>query len=715
MRKNVLRRAKGALGRVAAAGLAAVLALGVAMSGPVAASALEATPGGSLTTADGVTLTKLASWDETTADRANVQLSVGSTESRDKVAVMFLLDKSTSQGMRDEAAEMLDYLSEKSNTDIIYNVVIFSGTATSTGWQDIADDATLDATKANFVNKETTSGTDMDAGIEAASAQMSQIPADYVDAETYLVTLSDGITYVWSEDGNVMTVPVVQQRDVEDANPGEISLNDGTSAWDTLHSVQTGGPTESMADIYGSFANFLANVTVKMDASRNAGYVREYQSGYSVNDPSLLRAYIYNEEANKKQADTYAIGPEFAVYESATGYAALEAMFDHSYAFATPEQQRTEDGTEIPGTDNTSNWDMYPWGLELMQYCNSLSDNAGQSSVSNATPENVFAGIQDEILYEIQSGTVNDTIGADFDLAGLETIKLTVGGVDIPGTVDAENNTVTFDGGNYVVTYNPNASAGETLTWDIKLPVKSAEPVTLSYALDLSNKATEAGTYQVPTNEDASIFYKSTDGNSGAEKFPVPVLEYTVEEPAPVTPDPITVSGDVFNVTKVLEGATLKDGQFEFQLADADGNVIATATNDAEGNVVFDGFTFEAAGTYEYTVSEVLPTDDDPNTDGVQKDGVTYDQTVEGLKLEVTEKDGKLTYQAYTDEDGATFNNVYKAAKAPAEDTKPADDTKKDETVPSTGDPTSFAAVAATLVAGVGAGAAGIAMRRRNK
>ena len=57
MRKNVLRRAKGALGRVAAAGLAAVLALGVAVSGPVAASALEATPGGSLTTGDGVTLT----------------------------------------------------------------------------------------------------------------------------------------------------------------------------------------------------------------------------------------------------------------------------------------------------------------------------------------------------------------------------------------------------------------------------------------------------------------------------------------------------------------------------------------------------------------------------------------------------------------------------------------------------------------------------------
>lgn len=704
MRKNVLRRAKGALGRVAAAGLAAVLALGVAVSGPVAASALEATPGGSLTTGDGVTLTKLAAWDETTEDRANVQLSVGSTESRDKVAVMFLLDKSTSMGMRDEAAEMLDYLSEKSNTDIIYNVVIFSGTATSTGWKNIADDATLDATKANFVNGETTSGTNMDAGIEAASAQMGQLPAEYVDAETYLVTLSDGITYVWNgADGQVKCVPT---QGLHDADTVETTAQNGADTWSMMY-----GYAEGIADNYGTFADFLAKAPAKMQATESEGHVQDYYGDSSLSNP--LDTWIYDDVEQAEVQATYACGPEFAMYESATGYVALAGQFDHAFAFAVPE-------LAADGSDNLENWESetkgFPWGRELMEYLASKSDNGIENSYySNADAEKLFAGIQDEIFYEIASGTVIDTIGADFDLAGLDTIKLSVGDVELPGTVDKENNTVTFDDGNYVVTYDPNASTGETLKWDIKVAVASAEPVTLSYALDLSNKAAEAGTYQVPTNEDASISYESTDGNPGAEKFPVPVLEYTVEEPAPVTPDPITVSGDVFNVTKVLEGATLKDGQFEFQLADADGNVIATATNDAEGNVVFDDFIFEAAGTYKYTVSEVLPTDDDPNTDGVQKDGVTYDQTVEGLKLEVTEKDGKLTYQAYTDEDGATFNNVYKAAEAPAEDTKPADDTKKDETVPSTGDPTSFAAVAATLVAGVGAGAAGIAMRRRNK
>src|SRR5699024_6730427 len=97
-------------------------------------------------------------------DQSTVTLKIGADEDQAKVAVMFLIDKSTSQGMRDEAAGMLDELKTKMNTDILYNVVIFSGTATSTGWKDVHDDASLTDTKENFVNKETTSGTNLDAG-----------------------------------------------------------------------------------------------------------------------------------------------------------------------------------------------------------------------------------------------------------------------------------------------------------------------------------------------------------------------------------------------------------------------------------------------------------------------------------------------------------------------------------------------------------------------
>ena len=72
-------------------------------------------------------------------------------------------------------------------------------------------------------------------------------------------------------------------------------------------------------------------------------------------------------------------------------------------------------------------------------------------------------------------------------------------------------------------------------------------------------------------------------------------------------------------IYKVLEGRTLKDGEFSFQLVDdATGAVVSTATNDAAGMVDFDKanpvegsdpdnpscLNFTSAGTYSYTVRE---------------------------------------------------------------------------------------------------------------
>lgn len=57
---------------------------------------------------------------------------------------------------------------------------------------------------------------------------------------------------------------------------------------------------------------------------------------------------------------------------------------------------------------------------------------------------------------------------------------------------------------------------------------------------------------------------------------------------------------------KVLEGGTFKKGQFSFALKDADGKVLQTVTNDAEGNVSFN-VDYNKADTYTYTISEVEP------------------------------------------------------------------------------------------------------------
>ncbi|MEF2846586.1 MAG: FctA domain-containing protein, partial [Eggerthellaceae bacterium] len=120
-----------------------------------------------------------------------------------------------------------------------------------------------------------------------------------------------------------------------------------------------------------------------------------------------------------------------------------------------------------------------------------------------------------------------------------------------------------------------------------------------------------------------------------------------------------------FGASKALEGRSVAADEFSFALKDADGNVLGTATNDAKGQVVFTDArqTFSEAGTYTYTVSEVLPQDDDPATEGIQKDGVTYDETVYTAQVTLVDgNNGQLTIEELTYNDVAelpTFVNSY--------------------------------------------------------
>ena len=115
---------------------------------------------------------------------------------------------------------------------------------------------------------------------------------------------------------------------------------------------------------------------------------------------------------------------------------------------------------------------------------------------------------------------------------------------------------------------------------------------------------------------------------------------------------PISVE---FNFTKKLEGRDLKAGEFTFELKDSDNVVIATATNDADGNFKFTpvdytnkaGKTVTALkyqkgqeGTYTYTVTEVKGTDSTVTYDtmaAVVTVKVSHDGTAKALITNVTE------------------------------------------------------------------------------
>ena len=159
---------------------------------------------------------------------------------------------------------------------------------------------------------------------------------------------------------------------------------------------------------------------------------------------------------------------------------------------------------------------------------------------------------------------------------------------------------------------------------------------------------------------------------------------------------------------KKLEGGTLKEGQFTFQLKDKDGKAAAEVKNKKDGAIRFENLTFESEGTYEYTISEV----NDKQT------GVTYDENVYKLTVSVTD-DGNGVLSAKVSGDKAIFTNIYKATDAKTDqktdiDTKPKAPTSdaKDK-VPETGDSSCMALYLVLMVIAAMSGA--LVLRRKNK
>ena len=104
---------------------------------------------------------------------------------------------------------------------------------------------------------------------------------------------------------------------------------------------------------------------------------------------------------------------------------------------------------------------------------------------------------------------------------------------------------------------------------------------------------------------------------------------------------------------KKLEGRELKAGEFEFELVDADGKVVATAENGADGKVSFPEVKLDAAGEYRYTVREARG----------DKPGVAYDGNEYGLTVKATDNgDGTLSCAVSYDGGSApTLANKYEA------------------------------------------------------
>ena len=124
-------------------------------------------------------------------------------------------------------------------------------------------------------------------------------------------------------------------------------------------------------------------------------------------------------------------------------------------------------------------------------------------------------------------------------------------------------------------------------------------------------------------------------------------------------PDEFSVTDQV-TANKVLTGRNLKDGEFSFELVEGN-DVVATGTNNAEGNITMNAVKYTKAGKHTYTLREV--------NGGTTSKGITYSDAKYTIETTITDKgDGTLKAEhVLKDATAATFKNTYSVTPLDAE------------------------------------------------
>ncbi len=565
--------------------------------------------------------------------------------------------------------------------------------------------------------------------------------------------------------------------DVYDANNGWVTS--GTNAADGT--ITFGGITYDMAKLNADRANDVATATTNDDGSTVFEYIYnivEDQSdfemdGISTTTPSI-NVTVQVTDDGKGNLTAQVVTPvediQFKnIYGNGEG-GTYESNLTGSKLYVN---NGLENAPDIEGLYTFTV--TVPEGApepELMSANNDADGNV-DFGVIEFTMDNVFteADAYDEdgtrtktFEYVVtESGNVE---GVDNDSMDIRTITYTVtdmgdGRLDVQKTpapdaregkdftftntydVDPEDSSLTGDGG-FSITKTLNSNTSRTLsdgefsftltdvaTKEVVATATNAadgtvnfpaitfnEPGTYNYRLEEVKGDAPGVTYDTDWYGVTAFVEDNGDGTLGVEW----VIE-GVEPGAPVVfentyeADPSSIT---FGALKTLTGRDMVEGEFTFELTDPEGNAV-TATNTATGSVVFPTVEFTEEGTYEYTVSEVLPADDDAATEGIQKDGVTYDEKIWTATVTVVDNPETGVLEATVNYGNGTklaeFHNTYvepeePVAPAPEEPAAEPEEPKFAQTNDST--PWMLiAGIAVIAAAAVAVGAIGLLCTRR--
>lgn len=436
---------------------------------------------------------------------SDVTLSLPSAETQLATDVVFVLDKSTSASLEDQALKMLKNLQaqiQETGAKVNVGVVIFNKEAHKNGFFDLATE--YDKIEA-AIKTDISSGTNTHAGL-LAGIDMLESDTSVSDDRKYLIFVSDGITYMYNEEPTAIGLE----------NADKTNIFAGPDNWATKYG-RNAAP--------GSWEAYLGDVEtqIQLDGDRyDAPYGTSFTHGGE-------NAYIsYDDRAN------HAMSIDKALYLTYKTYSNAASKY-HCYAMLA-----------------STNAD-HPWATSFMKYL------AGGKSVD-------FDQIQNDIYYLLDAGsTVVDVIGHtddyNFDFVNdAANLTMTVGGETLKTT---KINDTSYGFGelrdgkySYVLTYYANGREDvkdEHFVWQINVPVSNFEPVTLTYTVKLTNPKTEPGTYGqydkdgsqcydgLYTNNSATLYPVDSNGTPGEpEEFAKPTVSYTVEKTATPKPTPTT-------------------------------------------------------------------------------------------------------------------------------------------------------------------------------
>ena len=217
---------------------------------------------------------------------------------------------------------------------------------------------------------------------------------------------------------------------------------------------------------------------------------------------------------------------------------------------------------------------------------------------------------------------------------------------------DNLNGTASNDANGKVSFTLPTYTKAGTYTYEIRETAMTPEDVSIS----LSSEVIKA-TVIVSESADHVLSISSIKYELNGEETSAPAITNTYTKPSPTE---VVLEAEKSLRATSGDAPTLAAGAYSFEVKDADDKVVAEAKNAADGTITFPQIAINDAGTYTYTISEVIP--DDKET------GITY--TTDKYKATVTAarkadtNELEITSVVYEKADGtaagkASFVNTY--------------------------------------------------------